>query len=89
MDAMVRKASRAAAPNWDDLRIFLEVARHGSVHAASRQLGLDHSTVCRRIGRLETLLAVKLLHERIHRLQRVGLALCAVAVALVAASGRG
>ena len=35
------------------------------------------------------LLAVKLLHEPIHRIQRAGLALCAVAVALVAASGRG
>ena len=52
---------RGRAAKWDDLRIFLEVARHGSVHAAARQLRLDHSTVCRRIGRLEALLAVKLL----------------------------
>ena len=50
-----------AAAKWDDLRVFLEVARQGSVHAAARQLKLDHSTVCRRIGRLEALLAVKLL----------------------------
>src|SRR4051794_24628094 len=57
-----RRAPRSRdAPKWDDLRIFLEVARHGSLHAAARQLHLDHSTVCRRIGRLETLLAVKLL----------------------------
>jgi molybdate transport repressor ModE-like protein len=46
---------------WDDLRVFLEVARQGSVHAAARKLKLDHSTVCRRIGKLEDLLAVKLL----------------------------
>ena len=45
---------------WDDLKVFLEVARQGSVHAAARRLKLDHSTVCRRIGRLESLLAVKL-----------------------------
>ncbi len=45
---------------WDDLKVFLEVARHGSVHAAAKRLKLDHSTVCRRIGRLESLLAVKL-----------------------------
>jgi len=45
---------------WDDLKVFLEVARHGSVHAAAKRLKLDHSTVCRKIGRLETLLAVKL-----------------------------
>ncbi|HET7356364.1 MAG TPA: hypothetical protein VFJ09_06770 [Nocardioidaceae bacterium] len=30
------------------------------------------------------LLAVALLHERIHRLQALGLALCALAIALVA-----
>lgn len=45
---------------WDDLKMFLEVARQGSVHAAAKRLRLDHSTVCRRIGRLESLLAVKL-----------------------------
>lgn len=49
------------ATKWDDLRIFLEVTRQGSVHAAAKRLKLDHSTVCRRIGRLESLLAVKLL----------------------------
>ena len=48
------------AAKWDDLKMFLEVARHGSVHAAAKRLKLDHSTVCRRIGRLESLLAVKL-----------------------------
>src|SRR3954447_7220295 len=50
-----------SAAKWDDLRIFLEVARHGSVHAASKRLKLDHSTVTRRIGKLESLLSVKLL----------------------------
>jgi len=45
---------------WDDLRLFLEVARHGSVHAAAKRLRLDHSTVCRRIGKLESRLSVKL-----------------------------
>ena len=34
-----------SAAKWDDLRIFLEVARQGSVHAASKRLKLDHSTV--------------------------------------------
>ena len=46
---------------WDDLRVFLEVARQGSVHAAAKRLKLDHSTVCRRIGKLESLLSMKLL----------------------------
>ena len=59
MKKPVRDAGAAA--KWDDLKVFLEVARHGSVHAAARHLRLDHSTVCRRIGRLEALLATKLL----------------------------
>jgi len=51
----------SSAAKWDDLRIFLEVARQGSVQAASKRLKLDHSTVTRRIGKLESLLSVKLL----------------------------
>lgn len=35
------------------------------------------------------LLAVTVLHERVHRIQQVGMALCATAVTLVAVSGRG
>lgn len=46
---------------WDDLRIFLEVARQGSIHGAAKALGLDHSTVGRRIDRLEQTRGVKLL----------------------------
>jgi DNA-binding transcriptional LysR family regulator len=63
MNVSIKKPFRgsASAAKWDDLRVFLEVARQGSVHAAARHLRLDHSTVCRRIGRLEALLAVKLL----------------------------
>jgi DNA-binding transcriptional LysR family regulator len=49
------------AVKWDDLRVFLEVARQGSVHAAAKRLNLDHSTVCRRVGKLESLLSIKLL----------------------------
>ena len=53
--------TNSTATKWDDLRVFLEVARQGSVHAAARRLKLDHSTVCRRIDRLETKLSLKLL----------------------------
>src|SRR4029079_2672016 len=49
------------AAKWDDLRVFLEVARQGSVHSAAKRLKLDHSTVCRRIGKLESRLSLKLL----------------------------
>lgn len=39
--------------DWDDLRIFLSVARMESLSGAGRRLGLDASTVGRRIARLE------------------------------------
>jgi DNA-binding transcriptional LysR family regulator len=40
--------------SWDDLRIFLEVGRHKTLSAAARQLGVDDSTVSRRMAQLET-----------------------------------
>ncbi|MDB5889423.1 MAG: hypothetical protein JWP47_254 [Polaromonas sp.] len=39
--------------NWDDLKYFTAVARHGSTTAAARSLGLDQSTVQRRLAQLE------------------------------------
>jgi len=42
--------------DWDDLRIFLAVAREESLSRAGRRLGMDASTVGRRVARLETML---------------------------------
>lgn len=42
--------------DWDDLRVFLAVAREESLSAAGRRLGMDASTVGRRVARLETAL---------------------------------
>lgn len=39
--------------NWDDLRIFLSVARENSLTGAAKTLRLDPATVGRRIARLE------------------------------------
>ncbi|MGB2200815.1 MAG: LysR family transcriptional regulator [Pseudooceanicola atlanticus] len=39
--------------HWDDLRIFLGVARDESLSAAGRRLRIDPATVSRRIARLE------------------------------------
>jgi len=38
--------------NWDDLKIFLAVARSQTLSAAARSVGLDATTVSRRIDRL-------------------------------------
>ncbi len=50
--------------NWDDVRIFLAVARTGQILAASRRLELNHATVSRRITALESDLQSKLLIRR-------------------------
>ncbi len=46
--------------NWDDLRVFLSVARSGSISSGAKQLNLQHSTVSRRIQKLEQHLGVRL-----------------------------
>jgi len=46
--------------NWDDLRLFLAVARSGSISGGARQLDLQHSTVSRRMRKLEQDLGVRL-----------------------------
>ena len=47
------KIAKDSVVDWDDLRIFLSVARTESLSGAGRRLGLDASTVGRRIARLE------------------------------------
>ena len=47
-------------PDWDDLRVFLTVDRAGSLAGAARVLAVNHSTVLRRLNKLESDLAVRL-----------------------------
>lgn len=46
--------------NWDDVRVFLAVARAGQILGAARRLELNHATVSRRIATLEDALRAKL-----------------------------
>lgn len=46
--------------NWDDLRLFLVVAREQSLSGAGKVLRLDPATVGRRMGRLEAALSAAL-----------------------------
>jgi molybdate transport repressor ModE-like protein len=50
--------------NWDDLRQFLAVARTGSISGAAKHLGVQHSTVSRRIRKLEQQLGARLLERK-------------------------
>ncbi len=45
---------------WDDLRCVLTIARTGSLSGAARALGIEHSTVFRRLNGIEKRLGVKL-----------------------------
>ncbi|MGZ9046234.1 MAG: LysR family transcriptional regulator, partial [Telluria sp.] len=47
-------------PEWTDLRFFLELARAGTLSGASRRLEVEHTTVARRIDRLEVQLGTTL-----------------------------
>ncbi|MGG7576393.1 LysR family transcriptional regulator [Rhizobium sp. Nf11,1] len=50
--------------NWDDVRIFLAVARTGQILAASKRLGLNHATLSRRLTSLEDALKTRLFVRR-------------------------
>ena len=50
--------------DWDDVRVFLAVAREGSLSAAARRLGINHSTVSRRLINLESRTGSQPLFER-------------------------
>jgi DNA-binding transcriptional LysR family regulator len=49
--------------NWDDLRIFLAVAKHGSFTRAALELGTTQTTVGRRMAELEQCVGSQLLHR--------------------------
>ena len=50
--------------NWDDVRIFLAVARAGQILAASKRLALNHATLSRRLTALEEALGTRLFVRR-------------------------
>ena len=50
--------------NWDDLRLFLAVARSGSISGAAKQLGVQHSTISRRMRQFELKLGARLIERK-------------------------
>ena len=49
--------------DWDDVRYFLAVARGGSVRAAAEGIGVNHTTVLRRVAQLEQRLGARLFQK--------------------------
>lgn len=60
--------------DWDDLRIFLAVIRSGNLSQAAKTIHVDHSTISRRISRLELCLGGTLFERRKDGLQKTLLA---------------
>jgi molybdate transport repressor ModE-like protein len=50
--------------NWDDLRLFLAVARTGSISGAAKHLNVQHSTVSRRMRQMEEKLGTRLIERK-------------------------
>jgi DNA-binding transcriptional LysR family regulator len=53
-------AARSPMEDWNDLRLLLAVTRTRSIVGAAKTLGIDHSTVFRRLNALEKKLGVRL-----------------------------
>ncbi|MBL8789466.1 MAG: LysR family transcriptional regulator, partial [Rhizobiales bacterium] len=50
--------------DWDNLRIFLAIARAGQILSAAKSLHLNHATVARRLDALEKSLGTRLFDRR-------------------------
>jgi DNA-binding transcriptional LysR family regulator len=57
--------SSRGAMDWDDVRVFLAVARQGSMRAAGRALGLSQPTIARRLAAFEATFGAPTLFDRL------------------------
>src|ERR1700687_4322990 len=57
--------SNGGAMDWDDVRVFLAVARQGSMRAAGRALGLSQPTIARRLAAFEATFSGATLFDRL------------------------
>jgi DNA-binding transcriptional LysR family regulator len=60
MQSRMAKMQGTVDTRWDDVRIFLAAHRHKTLGAAAARLGLDTSTVSRRLAALEEALGARL-----------------------------
>lgn len=50
--------------DWEDVRVFVALAKYGSLSATARALSVNHATISRRIQSLEAMLGEKLVERR-------------------------
>lgn len=68
---------------WDDLRIILAIGEQGTLAAAAERLGVDSSTIARRLAKAEEALGAILFHRR-----RTGYSATVQGEELIALAGR-
>jgi DNA-binding transcriptional LysR family regulator len=61
---LVQRSSRGAM-DWNNVRVFLAVAREGSMRAAGRALGLSQPTIARRLAAFEASFGGPALFDRL------------------------
>src|ERR1700738_2836234 len=64
---IMQTTNGSAAIDWDNARVFLAVARHGSLRAAGRALGLSQPTIGRRLAAFEATFGGPTLFDRLAR----------------------
>ena len=68
------QGSSRGAMDWNDVRVFLAVAREGSMRAAGRTLGLSQPTIARRLAAFELAFGGSALFDRLPEGLRLNLA---------------
>lgn len=53
-------ALKLNALNWDDVKVFLAIARAGTIRGAAKTIGANHATISRRLTTLESALGARL-----------------------------
>src|ERR1700704_2829516 len=59
------QGSSRGGMDWNDVRVFLAVAREGSMRAAGRALGLSQPTIARRLAAFEAGFGAQPLFDRL------------------------
>ncbi|MCJ2075431.1 LysR family transcriptional regulator [Methylobacterium sp. E-016] len=70
---MAKRPRQPSQLNWEDIRLFLAIAEAGSIRSAAKAVHLHHSTVARRLAKLEEQLQNKLI-----RSDMVGISSCSL-----------
>src|ERR1700719_5195275 len=86
---IMQSTNGSAAIDWDNARVFLAVARQGSLRAAGRALGLSQPTIGRRLAAFEATFGGPSLFDRLPeglRLNAAGGAVISVAEELESAA---